>query len=58
MSKINLVVFDMAGTTVKDQDEVLKCFLETAKEQGLNVDKDRVNPIIGLPKRFVFERLW
>jgi hypothetical protein len=32
--KIKLVIFDMAGTTVKDKNEVTGCFLEAASRTG------------------------
>jgi phosphonatase-like hydrolase len=58
MNKISLVVFDMAGTTVKDNDEVLFCFLEAAKATGLQADKESCNPMMGWSKKLVFETLW
>ncbi|MGK7918776.1 MAG: HAD family hydrolase [Trichodesmium sp.] len=58
MSKINLVVFDMAGTTVKDQNEVQNCFLEAAVTTGLDAEVDHVNSMMGLSKKLVFEKLW
>jgi len=58
MPKVNLVVFDMAGTTVKDDNEVLKCFNEAALQNDLNATEARVNAMMGLPKRKVFEILW
>jgi phosphonatase-like hydrolase len=58
MKKIQLVVFDMAGTTVKDNDEVLYCFLEAAKNTGLHADKKTCNPMMGWSKKLVFETLW
>lgn len=48
----------MAGTTVKDNDEVLSCFLEAAKATGLQADKESCNPMMGWAKKLVFETLW
>ncbi|MBR8828153.1 MAG: HAD hydrolase-like protein [Gomphosphaeria aponina SAG 52.96 = DSM 107014] len=58
MKKIQLVVFDMAGTTVKDNDEVLFCFLEAAKLTGLQANKESCNPMMGWSKKLVFATLW
>ncbi|MGD1700421.1 HAD hydrolase-like protein [Dapis sp. BLCC M229] len=58
MDTIQLVIFDIAGTTVKDNDEVLACFLEAANATGLNANKETCNPMMGWSKRLVFETLW
>jgi phosphonatase-like hydrolase len=58
MANIQLIVFDMAGTTVRDDDEVLHCFFEAAQQTGLVADRDRVNAMMGLPKKVVFQTLW
>ncbi|MDJ0662583.1 MAG: HAD hydrolase-like protein [Crocosphaera sp.] len=58
MEQVQLVVFDMAGTTVKDNDEVLACFLEAAKATGLKANQEMVNPMMGWSKKLVFEELW
>ncbi|MDY7024200.1 MAG: HAD hydrolase-like protein [Cyanobacteriota bacterium] len=58
MNNIQLAVFDMAGTTVKDNDEVLACFLEAAKATGLEADKETCHPMMGWSKKLVFETLW
>ncbi len=58
MSKIELIVFDMAGTTVKDEKEVERCFLSAAEGTGLVVEVDRVISMMGLPKKLVFQTFW
>ncbi len=58
MTAIQLVVFDMAGTTVRDDNEVLHCFLEAAAATGLAVGATEVNPMMGWPKKRVFQTLW
>ncbi|WP_420147636.1 HAD family hydrolase [Spirosoma sp.] len=58
MQPIELVVFDMAGTTVTDQHEVERCFAEAAAETGLSVSDERILAMQGLSKRYVFETLW
>ncbi|AKD56688.1 HAD family hydrolase [Spirosoma radiotolerans] len=58
MQPIELVVFDMAGTTVTDHHEVERCFAEAAVETGLSVTDERILAMQGLAKRYVFETLW
>ncbi|UFH54670.1 HAD family hydrolase [Spirosoma sp. KNUC1025] len=58
MQPIELVVFDMAGTTVTDHHEVERCFAEAARETGLTVSDERILAMQGLSKRYVFETLW
>jgi len=58
MQPIELVVFDMAGTTVTDHHEVERCFALAAAETGLFVTDERILAMQGLAKRYVFETLW
>jgi len=58
MAKIQLVVFDMAGTTVKDRGEVQACFIQAATSTGLQADVDRINSMMGWSKKQVFQTLW
>lgn len=58
MNLYQLVVFDMAGTTVTDQHEVEQCFAEAASQTGLSVGAERILAMQGLAKRHVFETLW
>lgn len=58
MAKIQLIVFDMAGTTVRDDNEVLHCFFEAAQQTELKAEADRINGMMGLPKKVVFQTLW
>lgn len=58
MTKIDLVVFDMAGTTVKDQREVERCFAQAARQTGLRVSEEQILAAQGWSKRFVFEKFW
>lgn len=58
MQPIELVVFDMAGTTVTDQHEVERCFAQAATQTGLWVTDERILAMQGLSKRYVFETLW
>lgn len=47
---IKLVVFDMAGTTVKDENYVGLAFQQAMKNSGYVVDLENVNPIMGYEK--------
>ncbi|MEL6796549.1 MAG: HAD family hydrolase [Planctomycetota bacterium] len=49
--QIKLVVFDMAGTTVRDEDNAVANAIRTAlREHGCTVTIGDVNPHIGTPK--------
>jgi phosphonatase-like hydrolase len=58
MLPIQLVVFDMAGTTVSDQDEVRHCFQEAADLTGLQADPAALTAMMGWSKKRVFQTLW
>ncbi len=47
---MELVVFDMAGTTVHDGDAVNACFRAALAAADLRADPDSVNAVMGLPK--------
>jgi len=47
---IELVVFDMAGTTVNDNDSVNGCVRAALQAVGLSVTAAEVNAVMGLPK--------
>ncbi len=54
---IELVVFDMAGTTVDDQGVVNRCFRETLAGHGLAAEPESVDAVMGLPKPEAFRIL-
>jgi phosphonatase-like hydrolase len=56
--KIEMVVFDMAGTTVRDENEVENCFREAIEHSSLNATHEQINSMMGWSKRQVFETLW
>ncbi len=58
MSPIQLVVFDMAGTTVRDDNEVFDCFMQATENSGLQADAGKLNPMMGWAKKLVFQTLW
>src|SRR5262245_49627121 len=45
-----LVVFDMAGTTVHEGDGVNSSFVAALASVGVEADPARVNAVMGLPK--------
>lgn len=47
---VKLVVFDLAGTTVKDQNDVSKAFQFALGKYGYDVPLDKINPIMGYEK--------
>jgi phosphonatase-like hydrolase len=54
---IRLVVFDMAGTTVQDDDGVNGCLRQTLEEFGVRITTAEANAVMGLPKREAICRL-
>ena len=48
--EIDLVVFDMAGTTVNDDDSVSRCLRSSLAAAGFSVTAQAVNTVMGLPK--------
>jgi phosphonatase-like hydrolase len=50
MVDIGLVVFDIAGTTVNDDDSVNRCLRGSLLAAGLEVSASEVNAVMGLPK--------
>ncbi|MEM7773209.1 MAG: phosphatase, partial [Cyanobacteria bacterium P01_A01_bin.37] len=55
---LKLVIFDMAGTTVRDDEEVERCFMEVAHATGLNAERERIISMMGWTKQLVFKTLW
>ena len=58
MNNIELVIFDMAGTTIRDQKEVETCFAEACKITELDVSEERILALQGYSKIEVFRMLW
>ncbi len=57
-SEIALVVFDMAGTTVRDDDAVNRCLQTALAAGGVQVTRDEVNAVMGRPKPEAIAALW
>jgi phosphonatase-like hydrolase len=54
---IKLVVLDMAGTTVRDDDSVNSCLRESLIASGFHVSRDQINAVMGMPKPFAIAAL-
>ena len=50
---IKLVVFDMAGTTIEDDDFVHQSLMEAMDEEKIYVSRDEVNEVMGYPKPII-----
>jgi phosphonatase-like hydrolase len=50
MSSIQLVVFDIAGTTVRDKGDVAEAFIAAFKDFGINVPVAEVKKVMGFRK--------
>jgi phosphonatase-like hydrolase len=48
--RIELVVFDVAGTTVRDDDAVNDCLRQALAGAGVAVTRDEVNQVMGIAK--------
>jgi phosphonatase-like hydrolase len=51
MDELELVIFDMAGTTVKDSGQVPAAFTAALAEQGIAVTPEQLNGVRGSSKR-------
>jgi phosphonatase-like hydrolase len=54
---IKLVVFDMAGTTVKDEDKVTETFRLAMEKYGYTVTYDAINPLMGYEKSVAITKM-
>jgi phosphonatase-like hydrolase len=54
---IELVVFDIAGTTVADDDLVNRCLRSALATAGVTVTAAQANAVMGLPKPLALARL-
>ena len=55
--RIGLVVFDMAGTTVRDDDAVNTCLRQALATAGVEVDRKAANSVMGEPKPVAIAKL-
>jgi len=54
---IDLVVFDMAGTTINDDDGVNRCVRAALEAVGVSASREDVNLVMGIPKPVALARL-
>ena len=55
--KIKLAIFDLAGTTVKDNRDVERILDETLNDFGIIASKEDVNAAMGIPKPVAIRQL-
>jgi phosphoglycolate phosphatase-like HAD superfamily hydrolase len=56
-SPIDLVVFDIAGTTIKDNNNVHLSLMNALLEFGYTSSLEEANAVMGYPKPFAIEQL-
>ncbi len=54
---VELIVFDIAGTTVKDNGEIAHAFQSALKEQGYHVPVSKINPLMGYKKTEAIKKM-
>ena len=54
---VKLVVFDMAGTTVEDNNNVHQALIDAMDEAGISVSLEEVNDVMGYPKPVAITQL-
>lgn len=55
--RVRLAVFDLAGTTVKDNRNVHKTLVEALKKHEVEVSLNDANEVMGIPKAIAIKRL-
>lgn len=55
--QVELIVFDIAGTTVKDNGEIANAFQSALKEYGYDVPVEKINPLMGYKKTEAIKRM-
>ncbi len=54
---IELVVFDIAGTTVQDNGEIARAFQTALKAYGYTVPVEKINPLMGYKKTDAIKKI-
>lgn len=54
-TSLDLVAFDMAGTTIQDRGEVVRAFLDAFARNGVIAREDEIEPWRGAAKHAVFD---
>ncbi|MCA9259942.1 MAG: HAD hydrolase-like protein, partial [Planctomycetales bacterium] len=57
MGPVKMVMFDLAGTTVRDENYVAKCLFRAAQEVGISTSLAEIGRNIGTNKRDLFRML-
>ncbi|WP_197528968.1 HAD family hydrolase [Aeoliella mucimassa] len=57
MSAVRMVMFDLAGTTVRDENYVAKCLHRAAVDVGIDVSLEEIGKNIGTNKRDLYKML-
>lgn len=58
MSQIQMIVFDVAGTTLNDeQDSVAQCLIAALAEVNVDAAVRDIDPVMGIPKRVAIHEL-
>jgi phosphonatase-like hydrolase len=47
---LQLIIFDMAGTTVHDSDDVHQSLIKAFSQFGYDIDREDANSVMGIPK--------
>jgi phosphonatase-like hydrolase len=55
--QIKMVVFDMAGTTVEDSDNVHQALIDAMKAYNYSISRDDANRVMGYPKPVAIDSL-
>jgi phosphonatase-like hydrolase len=55
-SDIEIVIFDLVGTTIQDTDQVPKAFMSALSSQGIQITQDELAAVRGLSKREAIHR--
>ena len=55
--EIDLIVFDMAGTTVRDDDAVNLSLQAALVDAGVTASRDDINTVMGMPKPLAIQTL-
>jgi phosphonatase-like hydrolase len=56
-NKVSLVVFDIAGTTVRDKDYVAIAFIEAFQHYGIELTVEEISPLMGFRKTEAIEKV-
>lgn len=57
MKKVEIVVFDLAGTTVYDNKDVHKVLQYALKKEGVDITIEEANSVMGIPKPDAIKQL-